>query len=260
MPYSTLLKSLMEKKKYSNKFVSKQCEKLGEPIAESYISKLLKSEDNIVPTEKKNEVLAKVLDVDVNLLNLEAFLDKCPEEIINFLNIARSSIYYVFTNIYNNSFTEEDFEKLSSTLNQMPLSEFLIKINQIKDESKISKETSKYINKINVEDKETIIMELPALIGIPIIDDSMNPTIPAGSSITLELCNDYTSGQILCIQKKDDDKCVTRMCFFENGSSLKSKKVTLQPLNLQNYTPVTVSMKDILILGKVKSVVTNINN
>ena len=71
MPYSQLLKSLMEKKKYSNKYVSKQCEKLGEPIAESYISKLLKGEDNIVPTEKKNEVLARVLDVDVNYLLTE---------------------------------------------------------------------------------------------------------------------------------------------------------------------------------------------
>ena len=39
MPYSELLKSLIEKKKYSNKYVSKMCEKYGEPIAESYISK-----------------------------------------------------------------------------------------------------------------------------------------------------------------------------------------------------------------------------
>jgi len=69
MPYSQLLKQLIEKKKYSNKYVSKMCEKYGEPIAESYISKLLKGDENIVPTEKKNEVLAKVLDADVRLLN-----------------------------------------------------------------------------------------------------------------------------------------------------------------------------------------------
>lgn len=258
MPYSQLLKSLIEKRKYSNKYVSKKCEELGEPIAESYISKLLKGEDNIVPTEKKNEVLAKVLNVDARLLNLEAFLDKCPGEIINFLNMARSSVFYVFTHIYNNSFTEEDFEKVSASLNEMPLSEFLIKIDELKDEAKISKETNKLINRIENGSPETIIMQLPTLIGIPVDDDSMAPLIPANSSITLELHSDYESGEILCLQKKGEDRFFIRTCLFMKGNYLKGGKVILQPLNLQNFIPEEVNTNDIVILGKVKSIVTNI--
>lgn len=258
MPYSQLLKSLIEKKRYSNKYVSKQCELLGEPIAESYISKLLKGEDNIVPTEKKNEVLAKVLGVDVKLLNLEAFLDKCPEEIINFLNIARSSIFYVFTNIYNNSFTEEDFDKVSASLNEMPLSEFLIKINELKDEAKISKETDRLINRIENGNPETIVMKLPELIGIPVSDDSMAPLIPAGSNVTLELRSDYENGEILCLQKKGEDRFFVRTCLFMKGNYLKGGKVVLQPMNMQNYKAEEVNTNDIVILGKVKSIVKNI--
>lgn len=258
MPYSQLLKGLIEKKRYSNKQVSKMCEKYGEPIAESYISKILKGEENIVPTEKKNEVLAKVLDVDVRLLNLEAFLDKCPEEIINFLNMARSSLFYVFTNIYNNSFTEEDFEKLSESLNEMPLADFLIKIDELKDEAKISKETDKLINRMENGSPKTIIMQLPALIGIPVDDDSMAPLIPAGSNVTLELHSDYENGEILCLQKKGEDRFFIRTCLFMKGNYLKGGKVILQPMNVQNYKIEEVNTNDIVILGKVKSIVTNI--
>lgn len=259
MPYSQLLKNLIEKKKYSNKYVSKMCEKYGEPIAESYISKLLKGEENIVPTEKKNEVLAKVLDVDVRLLNLEAFLDKCPEEIINFLNMARSSVFYVATNLYNNSITEEEFDKISKMLEKLSLAEFLIKINDQKDKSKFSKNNNQLISIKEGENPETIILKLPDLITLPVKDDAMAPLIPGGSSVSLELKTNYESGEILCLQLKNSNEFMVRTCLFIKGNSLKGGKVILQPLNLQQYKPIEVDMKDIVIIGKIKTIVNNIN-
>lgn len=255
MPYSQLLKQLMEKKKLSNKSLSKLCTKYGEPIAESYISKLLKGEENIVPTEKKNEVLAKVLGVDVNILNLEAFLDKCPEEILNFLNMARTSIFYTATNIYNNKFSPEEFEKMEEFLKECPLGEFLIKINEFSGKEKVTKDNNKIISKIEGENPETVVLQLPTLIGIPIKDESMAPLIPAGSNVTLELSTDYESGEILCLQKKGSDTFIIRTCLFLKGSYLKGGKVILQPMNFQNYKTEEVNSNDIVIVGKVKSVV-----
>ena len=159
-------------------------------------------------------VLAKVLDADVRLLNLEAFLDKCPEEVINFLNMARSSIFYVATNIYNNPATPEEFEKISEALEILPLSEFLIKINDNKEKAAISKEGNKLTSTIKGENSEIVILQLPELLGIPIKDDSMAPLILGGSSITLEL------KPIMKVEKFCVCRIKSQMSFFLGLASL----------------------------------------
>ena len=172
--------------------------------------------------------------------------------------MARSSIFYVLTNIYNNSFTEDDFTKFANALNEMPLAEFLIEINKIQDTSKISKDGDKLINKCDGEFPDIITLQLPTLIAIDVNDDSMTPLIPKGSHITLQLANDYESGEILYLQKKSDGKFLVRTCIFSKGNYLKGGNVMLQALNYLNFPSEQLKTSDIVILGKVKSVVNDL--
>jgi len=87
---------------------------------------------------------------------------------------------------------------------------------------------------------------------------TLGEIIPGGSSITLELKTDYESGEILCLQNKKSDEFFVRTCLFMKGSYLRGGKVILQPMNLQQYESREVDTKDIVIIGKVKTVVNNI--
>ena len=60
------------------------------------------------------------------------------------------------------------------------------------------------------------------------------------------------------LAKKGEDRFFVRTCLFMKGNYLKGGKVILQPMNVQNYKIEEVNTNDIVILGKVKSIVTNI--
>jgi len=248
MPYKKLLKDLIEKNNFTNKYIAEECKKLGVPMDASYISKLINENEDVVASEQKNEALAQVLGVHKNLLNIEAFLDKAPAEIKNFINMLRVELSKTMLVCFKNTVPPETFSELEKRFETIPLAEFIIQTLPLKDLISTFKVEDLLVENFKFADNNVFQMQLATPPGFPVEDNAMEPLIYKGSTVILEILENYKNGDILCVKVKNCEKFLIRTCIFSGN------KVILQPFNLVDFKPEEYNKKDVTILGKVKQV------
>jgi len=246
MSYSDILSKLIKESNLSHKEISEKCKYFGKPIDPSYISKLVNGKI-AAPSDELTKVISKVLGIDEQKLILEAYLDKAPKELLDFINDIRFTMITSASMIYESSIPTEMFDVMRQTLDTLPLSDFILGINSNEQFSKLSLDNNTLTTQFDSgEDKFNININTPT--GIPVKDNSMYPLIPEGSLITLEIRENYKDGDILCFNKIDGKEIFIRKCFF------KDMLLLLVPLN-SGYDSLALTHSEVNILGKVKKVI-----
>lgn len=244
-----MIKEAIEKSGLSHKLVSQECAKLGESVAPSYISKLVNGEME-APSEKKIKVLSKILNLKEDELLLEAYLDKAPIQISQFLNYSRTAILAVTFKVIENNFSKEDFEIIKKEFDKYSLSKFLVEVQPHLAEPNVSKVDDKL--KLNYSKNKRIHISAEATITDPIgfkmPDDSMFPAIPKDAQFTIEIKKEYENGEILLPSIQGQERTAPRKCFFVDD------KVMLCPIN-EKYKSEVLPKNDVIILGKIRKVI-----
>ena len=247
MPYAKLLKKIMEETNTTNKDIEEKSILMKKPIDRTYISKI-KNGKLPAPTEEKSKIISKICEVDNKYLILEGYIDTAPKEIIEMLRTLQEMVAIAGIGAFANSVDEDILEEMIEVLREETLSEFVISILENKDYT-IS--TYKDMFKISAEnDKLNFNLGMP--ISFPVKDNSMFPLIPKGAKVILEIPERYVNGDIIFIREKKTKKNKLGVALIYG------RNVTLVPMNKAKYKEETYFNDEILILGKIKTVITDI--
>ena len=237
MSYSKLLMKFIAESGYTYNQIIDKCEQNGKKVDKAYLSRLVNNKVS-PPSEELSRVLSKVLNVDERKLVIEGYLEKAPEEIKKALLSIKISTYMLATNFFENKFDEEVEKQIEEKLKEEPLSDFVIALI----------DGMENVDNLN---KKDFNLKLEEPLSIPIEDNAMFPKIVANSKIILKIENKYQDGDILAIKIKDEEKIIVRMAFINN------ENIKLVSLNKQ-YETLEYNISDIIILGKVTKVITDI--
>lgn len=257
MPYAVLLNDLISKSGLSVKEIADRCKQNGQEITPAYISLLRNTDNKRIPSDEMSRALAIACNAKYdNLLVIEGYLDKAPEEILTVLVMIRDSIVSTALCIYDNQISKKEMKAYQDALAQMPLAEIIIESAQ-QPQTELEKGQGGLINLQGsmLDDEVNATVQISSTIGLPIKDDSMFPILPKGCKTILEMKNiaDYQDGDILCFSVKGKDELLYRKCTFVDGLH---KKVVMVPMNTQ-YPSGLYCVKDIVIFGKVKQSITD---
>lgn len=245
MPYYKVLRKVVAESNLTSKEIVEKCNKMGRKIDKSYMSKLLNNKLP-APSEEVSREIAKICNVDERILVLEGYIDKAPKEIKEIFDSIRFMTTLAGLQLFKNKIDKKTLNELEKELKKEPLSEFLISIID---------EKANGINYIDYEEFEiegnNHKLSLKAPLGLQIKDNAMFPMISQKSKITLEMKNEYENGDILAIKEKNENDFIVRYAMFSED------KITLTPLN-REYKTLTYKKDDIVIIGKVKEVITDI--
>ena len=87
MTFTELLNDIIKESGLTNKEIIARCKEVGEPITANYLS-ILKNDSSKIPSEKVAITLAKVCNARYeNILVVQAYLDRAPDIIKEFLTI-----------------------------------------------------------------------------------------------------------------------------------------------------------------------------
>ena len=91
--------------------------------------------------------------------------------------------------------------------------------------------------------------------GLPITDNGMSPLIKSNDLVTIEALDfeEYKTGDVVCCFKNGEKKKIIARKIVVD----KTNQITLLPIN-NEYNPEIVSLDDIVIMGKVKKVISTI--
>ncbi|MEG1779054.1 MAG: S24 family peptidase [Oscillospiraceae bacterium] len=137
-----------------------------------------------------------------------------------------------------------------NNLKEMPIAEFLLTINTVMPTMDFEKrlESAKITRQ-----EDNAFMEITKPIGYKVEDNSMFPILQQGSIVNLEIKEEYSNGDILCFAKKKGKGVFFRKGFFAN-----EKRTKLNLIAVNDNISVTVDIKDIEIIGRVKTIITEI--
>ena len=110
--------------------------------------------------------------------------------------------------VFNNSYTEQQMAEFKQYIDNMPLAEFIISISQ-QAPSLLSKGEGAYnFSQISTEKEINISGQINQASGLPVLDNTMFPTLPQGSKVNLEAkdLTDYQDGDILCYIVKGGER------------------------------------------------------
>ncbi len=249
MAYSDVLSEMITESKFSIKELANLCKKQGLNITPSYISQLKSGKVN-PPSDEVSRAICRICGVHEEKLVIEAFLDKAPKDIIDYIESTRFAMLSTAFTILENTFPEDILEVFKQTLSNLQLADFILEINSNEQLTKTSVENRGLKSEFHFgEDNLNITLKSPT--GIPIKDNSMYPLIPEGSLITIELKENYNDGDILCFNKIGEEVILIRKCFF------KDDLLILIPFNI-GFKSLTLPKSEVVILGKVKTVINEI--
>lgn len=273
MAYSDLIKTYIEKSKLTHKEIAIKCKEMGKSIDPSYISKLVNGKID-PPSDDVSRVIAKVCGGNENILILEAYLEKAPKPLLDFLTIirfARNSMNFLQVldhqdNDIDEKKTDQLLEDFLQKLDTKPISEFILETNSAglvetaKDFIKLEARYYNNIDKVKLreslsnnpdssfDDIVTSIAENTVLDYLPVIeDDSMLPDFPKGSK-ALIYEKTYSNGDIVGFWSNDYKKIQIRKYFRENDTTL------LLPINT-DFEPIIYNNSDANIVGKVSKMI-----
>ena len=255
MPYSTLLTQCIEQSGLSIKEIAKKCKEYGADITASYISMLKNSDNEKWPSDEVSRALAKACGKDEQLLVIEAYVDKAPPETQAFFKKVKESVLQTALYMFKNQVTDDQFKELATQMNSLPMAQIILEYSKTEPLT-FSKEDGAGNAKLELTEEQTkLLMEVKEQAGFKVPDDSMFPTLPKGSTVTLEIVDigQLKDGDIIGVNVDGKKDIIFRNCFFDKAR----KSVSLFPMN-HSYPTETLNIKDIKIIGKVKRIITNL--
>lgn len=247
MSYGRLLNKMILDKGYTYKEFLEECSKNGKKIDKGNFSKII-NDKTTPPKENISRMFAKICGADERLLVLEGYIATAPKEIKDFFVSMKMSETLIAMNLFENKIEPQFIEEMKRMFEKEPIANFIVDVidNNI---SKINyTDTSMELSNL-YNDKVSIVFNEP--LTVQIYDNSMFPKIMENSKIQLKIQDKYKNGDILAIKIKGQDNYVIRYTLFNNDT------VTLMPIN-NKFETLDYNLKDIIILGKVTKVITNI--
>lgn len=257
MAYTMLLNKLIEDSGLTVKEIARRCTEAGTKITAAYISTLRNATDNRAPSDDVSRALAKVCNAkNENILVIEAYLDNAPTEFSGLLAAIRRMMIETMAGAFENQFPKELIDGIRKQVQEMPVADLIVALNE-----QSSVDFSKQLGTMNITHDEqyenwSLHSELKQAVGFDVKDDSMFPTIPKGSKVTLEIkgLSQYVNGDILAFVKKGEQDIQYRKVVFLDE---KRDTFAMFPINSE-YKTETFTAKDITILGKATQVVSEL--
>lgn len=247
MPYYKMLKEIINKTNYTQEEIAKQCEELGVTISKSYINKII-NDKLPAPTEEVSRAIAKVCNCDERLLVIEGYLDKAPKEIKQaFLSLKNTMMLYSI-NMFENKIDKKTINEVKEKFEEEPLADFVLELIENGNNIINMKEQGFEIEAKN----EKVVCNLSNPISFKVEDNAMYPLIKENDEVTIEIKDRYINGDIIAVNVPDHKGIRIRQAVFLGRS------VELVPLNKEYEYKTYNDKKDIIILGKVKKIITEI--
>lgn len=249
MAYAELLNKIINDTNYSNVEIANKCKELGVNVDRTYINKLLNKKAT-PPKDEISRAIAKVCNADERVLVLEGYLEKAPREIREAFQQIKYLTSLATLNIFENNFSEYNnfLDELKLQLEKEPLADFIL---QLLDNGTTNIDFNELGNINFREENKNYSINITAPVDITINDNAMFPLIPEKSHIHLMLKNKYDNGDIIAFKIKGNEELLVRYIFY-TGSTL-----MLTALE-KDYKPIICNESDILIMGKVNKVITEI--
>lgn len=102
--YSNTLNSLIFDSQLTKTEIADKCTELGQSVTREYISQLASGKAKS-PSDSLSSCLEKVCNAPKGTLVLEAYLDKAPEELIEFIRLIQYESYSVGLTFVDNNFS-----------------------------------------------------------------------------------------------------------------------------------------------------------
>lgn len=246
MPYYKMLKKVVSNTNYTQEEIAKQCEELGITISKSYINKIL-NDKLPAPTEEVSRTIAKVCNCDERLLVIEGYLDKAPKEIKDALISLKYIIMLYSINLLENRIDKKTIEETRIKFEEEPLADFVIELIDNGKSEIIMKELGVEIEAKN----ERVICSLTKPISFKVEDNAMYPLIKENDEVTIEIKDRYINGDMIAVTIQGQKGIMIRQAVFLG------RNIELVALN-KEYKHKTYDKDDVIILGKVKKIITEI--
>jgi transcriptional regulator with XRE-family HTH domain len=253
MSYSETLAKIVENSGLTLKEISEKCKELGINVAPSYISKL-QTNKQAPASDEVNIAIAKVCGGDIEKLLYEAYIEKAPEYIKELLKKVVGYLRETAISITKNHNPKTSESIIRGLIYNLSDYDFIKEYSEMFDN--FSEYTSPYLM-LSPNNKDERFFTNP-LLGIEMPDDSMEPTIPRGSTIHFTDYEKLRNGDIVVVVLADKSFLVRRYYLFQdhlnpeyNQVILTADKPACEPFPID-------SMEEIKILGKVTSISTKL--
>ena len=247
MAYGRLLNNMIIENGYNYVEFLKECEKRGKKIDKGNFSRIINDKAK-PPKEDTSRLFASICNVDARPLVIEGYIDTAPKEIKEALLSLKMTMSMATLQIYDNRIDKENIERLKEELKKEPLSDFILKLLKIKPNENNYNDFNFEISDVK-NGSLNITLEDSSLLTVK--DNSMYPKIQKDSKIGLKLEEVYKNGDIIALKVKNIDDILIRYFLINN------ELITLVPLN-NKFETITYKKEDILILGRVSRIVTEI--
>lgn len=262
MAYTKLLNELIDSSGLTIKEIAERCTAQGVKVTPAYISTLRNDTNNRTPSDEMSKALARACNAKYeDLLVIEAYLETAPKEILGTLEFIRQGALATSMGLLDNKITTQQKKQAEELIRQLPLSEFVIELSSDLIKQSISKGQGTMSLKVTNEFEDMrITQQLKQAIGLTVNDNGMSPKIKKSDKVNFEAKNykDYSTGDILLFAEKDSEKSkkkglIVRQAIFDKNN----KNITMVAINT-DYMTKSYSKDDILIMGKVTQVITEI--
>lgn len=256
MAYTQLLNSIIEQSGLTVKEISERCVKMGVDVTPAYISTLRNDKNNRTPSDKVSRALAEACNCEhKNILVVEAYLQNAPQEFNGLMEMLRGFIITSGMSMIENRLTTQDVKEVDEMLKSFPMAELICDMSKEQVMNSIKKGYGSLNIKASKQFEDIKIKQEVIPIGLPITDNGMSPLIKSNDLVTIEALDfeEYKTGDVICCFKNGEKKKIIARKIVVD----KTKQITLLPIN-NEYNPEIVSLDDIVIMGKVKKVISTI--
>ncbi len=256
MAYTQLLNSIIEQSGLTVKEIAEKCVNMGVDVTPAYISTLRNDKNNRTPSDKVSRALAEACNCQhKNILVVEAYLQNAPQEFNGLMEMLRGLVITSGMSMIENRLTTQDIKEVDEMLKSFPMAELICDMSKEQVMNGIKKGYGSFNLKASKQLDDIKIKQEITPIGLPITDNGMSPIIKANDLVTIETLNfdEYKTGDIVyCFKNGEKKKAFARKIIIYD-----KKQITLLPIN-NEYSPEIVSINDIVIMGKVKKVISTI--
>ena len=259
MPYTKLLNDIIDKSGLTLKEIAEKCTANGMKVTTSYISTLKNDTNNRAPSDEMSRAIARACNCkEEGILVLEAYIDNAPPEFKGVLEFLKRILLSSMIGVFENEIDNDSFENILKMADSMPLSSLLIQLSKTTEES-IEKTFGMFNMSSTIKDGFNDIKiqaDLKEAQGFPVLDNSMFPIMSEKSKAIIEFkeLDCLSDGDIIAFSRKNKNELIYRKVVFLDKEHT---KIATFPINTE-YETKTFDCKDLIILGKVKQVVTDI--
>lgn len=253
MPLGIAIQNLIASSDLNQADTIRECEKMGLKLDKSTLTKYLSGKIK-KPNPRFLEVITKVCNGDIQKLLLEQDFDNSPQMIKEVFYNLKLQISNLVTNFIENQFDEQIEKEIKKVLRNEPIGDFLMHLLTLDNSSfNINDLFVRQDDKLINTTLNNIFKDIKISTGYTINDNGMFPIVPKGSKVIIEIKdkNDYKINDIFLIKLEKSDTLIARYIKFEKD------KIVLYTIN-KNYKVEEYKENDVIILGKITSVTTNI--